>query len=50
MLWKTEVIRHELVGMSQDSAYDCGLGQTGQELFFREIVEMKHENSASVFK
>lgn len=33
MLWETEVVRHELVGMSQDSADDCGLSQTGQQLF-----------------
>lgn len=26
LFWETEVIRNELVGMSQDSADDCGLG------------------------
>lgn len=33
LFWETEVIRHELVGMPQHSADDCGLGQTGQQLF-----------------
>lgn len=33
LFWETEVIRCELVGMSQDSADDRGLGQTGQQLF-----------------
>lgn len=32
LLWQTEIVRYQLVGMSQDSTDDCGLCQTGQQL------------------
>lgn len=46
LFWETEVKRYELVGMSQDSADDRGLSQTGQQLFV-ETVEMQHNDGQS---
>lgn len=43
LFWETQVVRYELVGVSQDSADDCGLGQAGEQL----LVKTKYNDGES---